>query len=320
MFLCSPASIRSCATALTIAAALGTLATSEANAWELPVVDLKIGLRGGANIAYMANPPDSDELYQYQFTLADSADSDPRYSTYVPYENYYGVGWNLGAAINLRFIDIVGLEIGYQRATESARGTVELADVRDCQYAPSNPCYRQEVEQEFSLVAHHIPIVAQVYLPLGVARPFISLGVDVVASRTDRQLAVNARSPLPSQLDPNNEDQAATLNEWNNSPLGQNVLRSELNPDSPEVFGGFIAGLGVDIALKRIEIPVEFRMHLYPATGASTTQRGEFGTPCPRDLAATGACPDPLSLAAPQYNDVWTTQFFILFGLDYLLF
>lgn len=320
MFHGPSTNLRSFLGALAVAAAIVPLTASSAGAWELPIVDLKIGLRGGANIAYMANPPDSEELYQYPFTLSDSTDSEPRYSTYIPYDSYYGVGWNVGAALNLRFIDIVGVEIGYQRATESARGTIELADVRDCTYAPANPCYRQEVEQEFSLVAHHIPVVAQVYLPLGVARPFLSLGVDIVASRTDRQLTVNARSPLPSDLDPNDENQAATLAEWNNSTLGQNVLRSELNPDVSDVFGGFIAGLGVDIALKRIELPVEFRMHLYPSTGASITQRGEFGTPCPRNLASTGACADPLSSAAPRYNDVWTTQFFILFGLDYLLF
>ena len=83
MFLCSPASLRSCALALAIASALGALTTSEANAWELPVVDLKIGLRGGANIAYTANPPDSDQLYQYPFTLADSADPEPRYGAWA---------------------------------------------------------------------------------------------------------------------------------------------------------------------------------------------------------------------------------------------
>ncbi len=313
-------SLRSILSALAIAASALSLTTSTATAWELPIVDLKIGLRGGANIAYMANPPDSDRLYQYSFNLTDEADSEPRYSTYIPYDDYYGVGWNAGAALNLRFIDIVGVEVGYQRATESARGTIEMADVRDCTYAPANPCYRQEVEQEFSLVAHHIPIVAQVYLPLGVARPFLSLGVDIVAARTDRQLTINPRSPLPTQLNTDDPNQAATRAEWDRSPLGQNVLRSELNTGANDMFGGFIAGLGVDIALKRIELPVEFRMHLYPSTGASITQRGEFGTPCPRELASTGACPAPLSLPAPRYNDVWTTQFFILFGLDYLLF
>jgi len=291
-----------------------------ASAWELPFVDLKLGLRGGANISLLANPPDAGELYQYQFIPENALTDDPRYSTYIPYTNYYGTGWNAGAALNVRFVDIVALEFGYQRATESARGTIELADVRDCSFLPDNPCYRQEVEQEFSQVAHHIPIVAQFYLPLGVARPFISLGVDVVAARTDRQLQLIGRSPLPSELDASNPNQAATLEEWNNSPLGQNLLRSELNPDSPESFGGFIAGLGVDIVLKKIEIPVEFRMHLYPATGVSISQRGNFGTVCPRDLAATGACTPPLTSAAPQYNDVWTSQFFILFGLDYLLF
>lgn len=291
-----------------------------ASAWELPFVDLKIGLRGGANISLLADPPDSGQLYQYQFVPQNALTDEPRNSTYIPYTNYYGTGWNAGAALNVRFVDIVALEFGYQRATESARGTIELADVRDCSFLPDNPCYRQEVEQEFSQIAHHVPIVAQFYLPLGVARPFISLGVDVVVNRTDRQLQLNGRSPLPSELDPSNPDQAATLAEWNASPLGQNLLRAELNPDSPDSFGGFIAGLGVDIVLKKIEIPVEFRMHLYPSTGGSISQRGNFGTVCPRELAASGGCADPLTSAAPQYNDVWTSQFFILFGLDYLLF
>jgi hypothetical protein len=293
-----------------------TLTAAPAGAWELPFVDLKVGLRGGANISLLANPPDADALYNYGYTVND----EERFTSFVPYADYMGVGWNAGVALNARVANIIGLEVGYQRATESARGTIELPDVRDCRFAPQNRCFRQEVEQEFSRVAHHLPLVVQASFPIGVARPFLSVGVDLVLSRTDRAYAVNARSPLPDQLNPGDAADAAVLDAWENSPRAQNVLRAGLNPDTPNFYGGFIAGAGLNIALRKIEIPVEFRFHLYPATGASLSQRGQFGSPCPTQLARTGACGNPIDRPAPLYDDIWTTQFFVLFGLDYLLF
>lgn len=298
-----------------LAFACTLVAATTASALEIPIVDLKIGIRGGANFSLLNNPADSGELYQYTYQNPSGEDET---GSYIPYTTYVGVGWNAGAALNLRFFKIVGLEVGYQYAHEAARGTIGLPDVQDCRF--SDQCRDQEVEQEFSHTAHHIPVVVQASLPIGPARPFISLGIDLVLSRTDREYTVNGQSPLPTELDPANADDQAVLDAWNRSPLAQNVLRAGLNPDTRDFYGGFIAGIGVNLVTKRIEIPIEFRFTLYPATGASTSQRGEFGDVCTEPQRLAGTCGDPLSQPAPAYNDVWTTQFFVLFGLDYLIF
>jgi hypothetical protein len=308
---------RSSAAGLVLGLVSGFVGAGHAMALDLPFADLKIGLRGGANYSILNNPPGTGDLYEYNSPT--QADPD-RVLDYIPYTNYYGAGWNAGAALNVRFIDIIGLEVGYQYARESVRGTIEVADVQDCRFAPANPCYRQEVEQRISHTAHHVPIVLQASLPLGVARPFISLGLDIVVSRTDRSYEVNARSPLPEERRAGDEIDQGIADQWDVSPRGQNVMRAGLNPDTRDFYGGFIAGVGVNLALKKIEIPIEFRAILYPATGGSITQRGEFGDVCISEQREAGLCGNPLDQPAPAYNDVWTAQVFVLFGLDFLIF
>lgn len=308
---------RSSAAGLILGLAGAFCNAGQASAFDLPFADLKIGLRGGANYALLNNPSNAGALYEYNaFTEGNPA----RVLDAIPYTNYYGAGWNAGAALNVQFIDIIGIEVGYQYARESVRGTIEVADVQDCRFAPGNPCYRQELEQRISHSAHHIPIVVQASLPLGVARPFISVGANLVVARTDRSYEVNARSPLPEERRAGDEIDQGIADQWDVSPRGQNLLRAGLNPDSPDFYGGFIAGLGVNLALKRVEIPIEFRAVLYPATGASITQRGEFGDVCASAQRQAGECSNPLDRPAPAYNDVWTTQVFVLFGLDFLIF
>jgi len=266
----------------------------KAAALDIYGMDLKVGIRGGPNLALMLEPEGGD-LYPN-----------------IPYTNYMGSGWTLGGAINYRLFDIIALEVGWLYSRESVTGSHELRDVRDCRF--TNGCKRQVVGQRFSLSAHHVPILIQASLPLGVAKPYISLGVDVVFNRSNRELRPRRDSPLPQDLDPNDPGDQPVLAEWETSPRGQNVLRAELN-DTPDMYAGLVAGLGVNVALSSIEIPVEFRFHLYPKSGGLLPQRGEFGDPC-----VSGNCPyDPAS-APPRYNDMWNMQLFVLFGLDYVIF
>jgi len=157
----------------------------------------------------------------------------------------------------------------------------------------------------------------QASLPTGVARPFISLGVDLVLDRRNREYDYNAIDPLPGDLDPNVEAEAATIEDWETSATAQNVFRAGLNPDTMDTYAGFIAGVGVNIALKRVELPVEFRMQFYPA-GDGTADRGQFQQ-CAPDVDPSCLDFDPAS-PAPLYNDVWRTQFLVLFGIDYRIF
>ena len=289
-------SARTTAIPAALAAVTLLLAASSASAAEVYGLDLRVGLRGGPNLSLMNKPADA-RLYGD-----------------TPYETSHGSGWNLGAAINLRLFDIAAFEAGYMYASESVSGTIELKNVRDCRYAPS-PCQRQEVDQTFSRRVHHVPLVLQASLPTGVARPFVSVGVDLVFNPTDRTYEVSGRSPLPDELDPNDEDDAALLDQWAVDGLAQATLAGTLSDDTSAFYAGLIAGIGVDIALDRIEIPIEFRFHLYPSSGGTINERGSFAGPC-----TTEDCVYDPARPSPEYNDIWTTQFFILFGLDYRIF
>ncbi len=279
------------------AAVLATLFVAlPAHALDLYGIDLKVGARGGANISLMAEPADADAYRN------------------VPYADYFGVGWNAGVALNFRIFNIGAIEIGWMRSHESANGTIELEDVVDCRRSPTN-CPRQELEQEFSFDANHIPIVAQVSLPFGVARPFLSIGADLVISRDNREMTVTSPNPLPSELDANNADNADLLDDWATSARAQAGLAATLDPGASETYVGLIAGLGVNIVLERVELPVEFRMHLYPESGTTLGERGTFPDACTDE-----ACAYVPGTPAPQYNDLWTAQFLVLFGIDYRIF
>ena len=64
---------------------------------------------------------------------------------------------------------------------------------------------------------------------------------------------------------------------------------------------GIILGLGVDIVLEKVEMLIEFWAILYLGMGNDLAERGDFD-------------------GGPAYNDNWSAQLFILFGLDYVLF
>lgn len=290
---------------------LGCFSASQAQAQLLDVygIALKLGLRGGASIPYIAEPEADRSLFPH-----------------TPYSDYFGLGWNVGGAINLRVFSIAAVEIGVLYAQEEAEGTIELTNVRRCrEVLPDGqlqgPCKRQQVEHVFQQTNFHIPVQVQLYLPLGVASPFISGGIDIVTNRSGRSVSVRARDPLPASLDPNDPIEAAMLSEWDNDGLATNITRMNstangaLDPSSPDTFLGLTVGAGLNMAIGDVEIPVEFRAAFYPAAGGTMLQRGTFGEPC-----LGGECPFDPNSNAPLYRDVWSSQFFVMFGLDYLIF
>lgn len=277
-----------------------------ANALDIGGMDLRIGARGGPAVSYMPKPEDA-QLYAS-----------------TPYTNYMGLGWTFGAVLNYRLFGIVGIEAGWMRTLESAQGTTELRDVRQCQPDGSGPCQRQEFDQIFERTIDRVPITLQLALPTGLARPFLNVGLDLVVNQTNRQYRVEGRDPLPEDLpagDPR-------IEQWEASYVGQNALRASLNPDVNTAYTGIIVGAGVDIRIKSIAIPVEFRANIYPSGGGLMPQRGEFGSPCVTPDPLTGEIANPAApictvgatTPAPLYNDRWPMQFMILFGLDYRIF
>ncbi len=278
------------------------LSAVPASALDIGGVDLRVGLRGGANMSYM-NEPVGTQLF---------------YST--PYTDYLGLGWSFGTVVNFRMLGFIGVEAGWMRSLESAEGTIELREVRRCLDANGQgPCKRQQVDQLFERTSDHIPLTLQLALPTGVARPFLNLGIDLVVNQTNRRLRIEGRDPLPSEIDVTDgvtdELDQQVLDQWNASVVGQNVLRSGLNPDVNAAYAGFIAGIGVDIRIKSVAIPVEFRANIYPSAGGTIQQRGAFGDPC-----VEGTCVVGPNTPQPLYNDRWPMQFLILFGLDYRIF
>lgn len=276
----------------------GTLvASAPAHALDIYGILLKVGLRGGPNIPVMNEPTFDNRLYPY-----------------VPYTRYWGLGWNGGVAAHFRVLNILALEVGWMYSTETASGNIELRNVSDCR-GRTAACPNLQVEQTFQQTAHHIPIVLQAHLPLGNASLFASGGIDIVTNRSNRSLRLRSEDPFPQDLNPNNPEEAELLAKWENDGFAQNLLRAQLN-DTPNTIIGLTGGVGINIQTRTIELPVEFRFNIYPASGALLNQRGDFGTPCP-DPALCAYDP---SSPPPRYNDIWTAQFFILFGLDYILF
>jgi hypothetical protein len=289
-------------TAVALSLACGLLPNS-ASALDIGGMDLRIGARGGAAVSYMGKPRDLD-LYGS-----------------TAYANYMGLGWTFGAVMNFRLFGVVGIEAGWMRTLETAQGSIELRDVRQCQPDGSGPCQRQEFDQEFERTIDRIPLTLQLALPTGLARPFLNLGVDLVVNQTNRNYAVVGRDPLPADL----ADDDPRLEQWEASYVGQNALRASLNPDVNEAYTGIIAGIGVDIQIKSVAIPIEFRANIYPSAGATIPQRGRFGDPCVVPDPLTGEIENqaaPVCTVGPNtppqlYNDRWPMQFMILFGIDY---
>lgn len=262
-----------------------------AHALDIPTFDLKIGIRGGASVPLLLDPADSG-LYPN-----------------VPYTTYYGVGYNFGLNLHFRMFDILSIESGWYRSYDNLSGTIELNDVREA--SSDGRLRKQEFLQRFRTASDHIPVVLQVAIPISVARPFASVGLDFTVNRLQRRYNVERTTdPVPG-ID---EDglTAELAAEWAESERGQNALTAALAPD-PGLTVGIIAGLGVNIALDKVELPIELRAVLTPSAGGALNDRGEF--PSASQVVSRGTTD-----TGTRYNDVWTTQFFILVGLDYLIF
>ncbi len=267
-----------------------TAVSSPAAALDIYGVDLKIGVRGGPNIAFLPRPTDSSD--------------DDRVN---PQGLFYGLGWDVGGALQFRAFDIIGLEIGWLYTSEQAEAIIELEGVSDCSGGPR--CAVQETGARLDFNAHHLPIALHLAAPLGTASPFVTAGIDFVLQRNNRSFSTHAIDPYPEDLDPIAD--AALIESWHNSVEANYLGNATLNDDAPERIAGIIAGVGLNIRVDKIEIPVEFRANIYPVTGSTLNERGVF--------APSGMDTYDERITV-QYNDTWNYQLFILVGLDYVIF
>jgi hypothetical protein len=283
-------------TLLCSAAFLLAALPTAANALDLYGVDLKIGVRGGPNVSLL-NKPGGAEAWNS-----------------VAYPTMYGIGWNVGGAINFRALRFLGLEVGYTFSREHVAASYELDDVLDCS-AGDGRCDKQRIGLEMAADTTHIPVVLQFILPLGPARPFVSVGLDLVTARRNQSFTAVEEDPWPEHITGDSEYDLDLIDDWENSPAAVNVRNATINPDTENTHLGILAGFGVDIVPGVVELPVEFRLGLYPAAGGTLPERGVFPGPC-----AEGECDAADPTNPVLYNDVWTTQFLVLFGLDYVIF
>ena len=275
-----------------------TLVASPAHA-AINGFDLKLGLRGGPSVSTLFKPEDAND-----------------YKT-VPYPDLaYGIGWHLGASLNMRVLDVIGVEVAGIYASESFEGSTTMVGFT----IPGASESESEVKfkQTFSQKAVHIPMVLQLNIPVGMSRPFFSFGYDLVALRQNREY----QTDFPGYTQPTDPNDA-----WAHAALPQTAIHSKLNEDDLAMYGGLIGGVGVNIVSGKTEIPLELRVVYYPGTGCKMSQVlgdpvgsgvGRCDTARPQAEASCANINAPELAPVVYYNDRPDLMFFVSMGFDYV--
>ncbi|MFT6398449.1 MAG: hypothetical protein ACJAYU_003207 [Bradymonadia bacterium] len=267
---------------------LGT--AHSAHALDIYGVDLKVGLRGGGGVNWLPNAVDFSD-----------GDRERAYDTFI------GGAGGIGISMQIRALDIIGLEIGWLRTFDSATATMTIEGISaaTCQEVS---CAAAEVGATMRNQADHIPILLQVSLPSGMARPFANIGLDLVVNRRARALELTERATWPENLDPAQD--GATIDAWDESVEARYLFDADVTRSDNDVYAGIVGGIGVNIVIKNFEIPIELRTNWYPSAGDTIDERGVF---VPSESAY-----DPRIQST--YNDRWFAQGLVLIGFDYVIF
>jgi len=243
---------------------------STTSALDIPLLDLRAGVKGGVNINILSDVFEEDS---------------------VPvYPGYFGIGWALGGALSFHYTGPLigaGIAIEFLYSSENATGTIEFD--RDLGSDGS----KEESDMTLSASGLHLPIYAQVAVGAGVARFFLNLGVDINFSRSGHELVVEQSGdaePFSEGCDP-----GVDCDPFPARDFGVNGIDSS-------TFA--LIGLGLDIDVGPVTVPVEFRWLVNPNFGNSITDRTNI----------TGDLP------AFTYNNEWHYQVFVLFGANYKIF
>jgi hypothetical protein len=250
------------------------MSAGAASALDIPLHDLRIGIRGGPNINII--------------TEVSEDDPDPVYPGFV------GIGWFIGGALSYDFMDIVGLTIEVLYSSERASGSAEFSD----DVGPPGSSDLKKEQSDFTLEASavHLPIYVRGQIPGGVARPFLHVGVDLVLSRSSHAMSVERRGDAPPFTP------GCTPGVDCDPFPPQNY---EVNGIDSQTF--FLLGVGIDIDVGPVTIPIEFRGLFNFGHGDSIRDRtrslgqGEAGE-------------------RYAYNNDLTYQVMVLFGVNYVIF
>lgn len=221
-----------------IVAALVLGGPVSASALNIPLIDLRVGVRGGANVNIL---PDVDEPDQAGLV----------------YPGFLGLGWVVGGGISFDYMDIVGIEIDFLYSSEKASGAVEW----DRDLGGDN----KKEESDFTLeaTALHIPILIRGQIPTGLVRPFLHVGVDFAVNRDNADMVVERRGDAP----PFTEGCTVGID---CDPFPQELYGAN-NVDSAT---SLLIGVGVDIDVRdTVTIPIELRGLLRPGMSSSVVDR-----------------------------------------------
>lgn len=206
---------------LSLAAAF-LISSATTFALDIPLWDLRVGIRGGPNINILTEVVEED--------------TDPVYPGFVD------VGWCIGGSLAVDYMDIVGLELELLYSSESVSGTAEFnGDL-------GTDSKKESSDLILEASSLHFPIFVRGQIPTGVARPFLHLGVDFVLSRSDHNMIVEQLGDAPAYTD---GCQPGT----DCDPFPQQNFH--VNPIDSSTF--FLVGFGLDMDVGPVTIPVEFR-------------------------------------------------------------
>jgi hypothetical protein len=194
----------------------------QAQGFDLPLIDLRLGIRGGPNVNI----------------LPDVVEDDPE----PVYPGFYDVGYVIGGALSFDYMGTIGIAIELLYSVEPATGTVEFS--RDV----GEDNTKEESEFILETTRLHFPIYIRAQIPSGVAQAFVHLGVDLVLSSSDQSLTVSQRGDAPAFFDgctPGEDCDPFPDHLFDTSPI--------------DSMSYFLVGIGLNIDVTAVTVPVEIR-------------------------------------------------------------
>lgn len=213
------------ASAQTPKAASGSTADAAAAPATVPAesgsfrLDIGLGLKGGLNGAWALEVPESASTRINDETKA-----------YYP---AFGLGGDIGLALDARALGIVGIETGVRLSFDNAQGYNELKDGRTDQLLI-------RIDQEQRTTSMRIPLLLKVGAPNGVVRPTFAFGLEF-ARQIDSAISYSVTEV--------NATEQGSVTE-------RREARNQIEPSNYKLLSG---AFGIEIDLGPVKIPIELR-------------------------------------------------------------
>lgn len=183
-------------------------------------LDVGVGVKGGLNGAWA-------------FEVAGQGPNDIGSGESKSYYPGFGLGGDVGLALDVRALGIVGIESGFRVSFDNAEGYNELKDA-------DSQVVLVKINQEQKTTSLRIPLLLKVGAAKGVVRPTFAVGLEFVR-QTD--------STISYSVDEINGRE-------NPSTGGRREARNLIEPTNYKVVSG---AFGVEIDAGPVKIPIELR-------------------------------------------------------------